>query len=55
MKKNGVVVDAVSAGEIHRALKVGYTGQGEHPGVIYTADMFDKDAFEIIQKEKSHS
>ncbi len=26
MKKNGVVVDAVSAGEIYRALKVGYTG-----------------------------
>jgi diaminopimelate decarboxylase len=52
MKNKGVVVDAVSAGEIVRALKVGYTGQGEHPGVVFTADLFDRDALELIKEHK---
>lgn len=49
MKKMGVVVDAVSAGEIVRALKVGYTGQGKVPGIVYTADIFDADALELVR------
>lgn len=49
MKKMGVVVDAVSAGEIVRALKVGYTGQGEVPGIVYTADIFDRDALDLVR------
>lgn len=52
MKKHGVVVDAVSAGEILRALEVGYTGQGEHPGIVFTADLFDQDALELVAKHK---
>jgi len=52
MRKKGVVVDAVSAGEIHRALRVGYRGQGEHPGVVFTADLFDADAIELIRENK---
>jgi diaminopimelate decarboxylase len=56
MRKNGVVVDAVSAGEIHRALKVGYTGQanGAHaaPGIVFTADLFDEDALRMITEHK---
>lgn len=52
MKKHGVVVDAVSAGEILRALEVGYTGQGEHPGIVFTADLFDKDALELVAQHK---
>jgi diaminopimelate decarboxylase len=56
MRKNGVVVDAVSAGEIYRALKVGYTGQsnGTHaaPGIVFTADLFDNDALQMIAEHK---
>jgi diaminopimelate decarboxylase len=52
MRKNGVVVDAVSAGEIHRALKVGYVGQGHPPGVVFTADLFDEDAVQLIREHK---
>jgi len=48
MKKNGVVVDAVSAGEIYRALKVGYTGQS----IVFTADLFDEDALSLIREHK---
>ncbi len=50
MRKNGVQVDAVSAGEIHRALKVGYTGTGHPPGVVFTADLFDEDSIQLIRE-----
>lgn len=52
MKKLGVVVDAVSAGEIVRALKVGYTGHGKVPGIVYTADIFDADALALVREHK---
>lgn len=64
MRKNGVVVDAVSAGEIHRALKVGYRGHAADPvngadpahgtapvpGIVFTADLFDEDAMRMIKE-----
>ena len=52
MRKNGVVVDAVSAGEIYRALKVGYTGGGHPSGIVFTADLFDEDALQLIREHK---
>src|SRR5262245_19170837 len=43
VRRHGVLVDAVSAGEIHRALKAGYRIQKSapttHPEVVYTADI----------------
>jgi diaminopimelate decarboxylase len=39
MKRQGVLVDAVSAGEIYRALKVGYTGQSAAGGMQGTASV----------------
>lgn len=50
MRRNGVVVDAVSAGEIYRALAAGYTGGGDE--IVYTADVFDRDALELIVDHK---
>lgn len=52
MRKNGVVVDAVSAGEIYRALKVGYTAEGHPPGIVFTADLFDADALQLIREHR---
>lgn len=46
MRRNGVVVDAVSAGEIHRALKAGYAALD----IVYTADVFDHPALEMIER-----
>src|SRR3989338_5804907 len=37
MRRLGAVVDAVSAGEILRALKAGFRGDGDPPGIVYTA------------------
>jgi diaminopimelate decarboxylase len=41
MRDQGVCVDAVSAGELERALRAGYTGEGDPAGVVYTADVVD--------------
>jgi len=48
MKSEGVLVDAVSAGELERALRVGYTPEGEPAGVIYTADIASDDTLDRL-------
>lgn len=50
MRKCGVVVDAVSAGEIHRALRAGYVPNSHPAGIVYTADVFDREALELVVK-----
>jgi diaminopimelate decarboxylase len=47
-RRHGVVVDAVSAGEIHRALLAGYPAQGDPPPIVYTADVFDRESLELV-------
>lgn len=43
MRAEGVVVDAVSLGEIERALAAGYSARGEGvPGIVFTADLIDR-------------
>jgi diaminopimelate decarboxylase len=64
MRRHGVVVDAVSAGEIYRAMKAGYSTshpqsaisnqQSAIPPIVYTADVFDRDALEMVVKHKLH-
>jgi len=53
VRRHGVVVDAVSAGEIHRALAAGFTpgpagGPAGHAQIVYTADIFDREALELV-------
>ena len=50
VRRHGVVVDAVSAGEVHRAQAAGYKPGGEHPQIVYTADIFDRDALDLVVK-----
>lgn len=53
VRREGCVVDAVSAGEIVRALKAGFKGgveKGKVPEIVYTADIFDRDALELVKK-----
>lgn len=58
-REAGVVVDAVSAGEIARALAAGYEPSpkdhddaallaGHHPAIVYTADVFDRASLDAI-------
>ena len=41
MREQGVKVDAVSRGEILRALAAGYVAGGEPSEIVFTADLFD--------------
>lgn len=41
LKGMGVCVDAVSLGELERAHKVGFTGDGDTPGIVYTSDVLE--------------
>jgi len=44
----GVQVDAVSAGEIQRALHAGYDARDEHSGIVFTADEIDRTTLELV-------
>lgn len=48
MRREGVVVDAVSAGEIRRALAAGFATHGEPAPIVYTADIFDHEALSLV-------
>lgn len=42
MREQGVLVDAVSLGEVERALRAGYTTDGEDEPIVFTADILDR-------------
>jgi diaminopimelate decarboxylase len=49
MREAGVLVDAVSAGEIQRALAAGYDAtDARRPGIVFTADVFSGDALALV-------
>lgn len=54
MRRRGVVVDAVSAGEIYRALWAGFQPDGQPPGIVYTADIFDRDSLDLVVRHHVH-
>src|SRR4051794_21142810 len=54
MRRNGVVVDAVSAGEIRRALAAGFTTHGDPPAIVYTADIFDRETLNLVVEHGIH-
>lgn len=48
MREQGVLVDAVSLGEVERALKAGYTVDGENEPIVFTADILDRATLQRI-------
>lgn len=48
MRLEGVVVDAVSTGEVHRAKAAGYDPTQADHQVVYTADIFDRTALDLV-------
>jgi diaminopimelate decarboxylase len=51
MRAEGVVVDAVSAGEITRALAAGYDARdADHPGIVFTADVLTADVLALVKQ-----
>jgi diaminopimelate decarboxylase len=57
VRRHGGVADAVSAGEIRRAMAAGFKPRGvelppgEHPEIVYTADIFDRDALALVVEQ----
>jgi diaminopimelate decarboxylase len=56
VRRHGGLVDSVSAGEIYRALAVGFKpGQEAHPPeIIYTADIFDRESLDLVVRHDIH-
>ncbi|MBI3837238.1 MAG: diaminopimelate decarboxylase [Planctomycetia bacterium] len=54
MRRQGVLVDAVSAGEIRRAMAAGYSIAGDPPPIAYTADIFDRESLELVVQQGIH-
>lgn len=54
LRRLGTRVDAVSAGEVHRALAAGFRGGDDARSIVYTADLFDRDALEVVVKHGIH-
>jgi len=51
-RRQGALVDAVSGGEIRRALAAGYSPEGDPPGIVYCADLFDHDTLDFVVDRK---
>ncbi|MGI8982347.1 MAG: diaminopimelate decarboxylase [Pirellulaceae bacterium] len=54
VRRQGVKVDAVSAGEIRRAMAAGYKAGGPNAEIVYTADIFDREVLELVVKNDIH-
>lgn len=54
LRRAGAVVDAVSAGEIARALAAGFEPRGNPPPIVYTADVFDREAMRLVLEHGLH-
>jgi diaminopimelate decarboxylase len=55
MREQGVVVDAVSRGEIERALAAGYTAAPDAQGasgIVFTADLFDHATLDTVLQHR---
>lgn len=54
MRKAGVLVDAVTAGEVQRAIRAGYATHGNPHPIVYTSDVLDGEGMEIVKKYGLH-
>jgi len=54
LRRLGVVVDAVSAGEVQRALSAGFDPHSNPHGIVYTADVFDQEALAMVKRLGLH-
>jgi diaminopimelate decarboxylase len=56
VRRHGGLVDCVSAGEVYRAMRAGFTpGQKSHPPeIVYTADIFDREALDLVIEHDIH-
>ena len=54
LRRHAALVDAVSAGEIRRAMAAGYSTEGSPSPIVYTADIFDAEALQLCVENRVH-
>ena len=54
VRRHGVLVDAVSGGEIYRAQAAGFPTTGTPPPIVFCADLFDRRALEYVTNLDIH-
>lgn len=54
VRRQRAMIDSVSAGEIRRALAAGYPVEGDPPPIVYTADIFDAEALDLVDEHNIH-
>lgn len=54
MRQQQVLVDTVSAGEVQRAMRAGYRPNTDPPEIVYTADIFDQAALDLVVEHDIH-
>jgi len=54
VRRHGALVDAVSYGEIRRALAAGFAPHGDPPPIVYTADIFDRETLDFVVEQDIH-
>ncbi len=54
IRREGALVDTVSANEIRRAMAAGYAVAGDPPPVVYTADIFDAESLDLCVEKGVH-
>ncbi len=54
VRRQGVLVDAVSAGEVGRAMAAGYPATGDPPPIVYTSDIFDHESLDLVVAKGIH-
>ena len=54
IRRHGGLVDTVSASDIRRSLAAGYSPEGSPPPIVYTADIFDAEALDLVVEKNIH-
>jgi diaminopimelate decarboxylase len=54
VRREGALVDTVSAFEVRRALAASYTAVGTPPPIVYTADVFDRESLATVVAQNVH-
>jgi diaminopimelate decarboxylase len=54
VRRQGVLVDAVSAGEVGRAIAAGFVTAGDPPPIVYTSDIFDRESLDLVVEKGIH-
>ena len=54
VRRQGALVDTVSAGEIRRALAAGYSPEGDPPPIVYCADVFTHETLDLVVEKNVH-